>query len=350
MTNAADSLIDGYLDDVLTPEQHEELSTWIKASPENARTFAAAVMLHDRLRNEMVISGERLGVSPPCRSAVDEFVGENGETVTRRADAQPLASAVTRHRSVRSLFVLLSTTALICIASVLFFKSFGDSPTLAAASELKRLIESNAHTMDRTYHITVEETAQLRRGLRGPSPEDGRPPKAPMDGATLCVRDGQKFVLSRITDAGPFVTGSNGKVSWAVRPDGPVRYSKDLNRFNRDLPGHEHDMPLVNIHDGLERLREAYDVQLLPVEDGESYELATRLLVAIRHHKERGPKRVEISYEVESGLIFQMRFIEMPYGPESLTLRLTLLSEESLDEHFFDHESHHDASRRVEVE
>jgi hypothetical protein len=347
MNQAAGFLIDGYLDDVLTFEQHEELSAWIRSSPENARTFAAAVMLHDRLRNEMVISGERQGVSPPSRSAGDEFAGRNAEKVTRRADALPLAGLGARRRSV---ITLLSTAALICVAVALFFKSFGDSPTLAAAGELQRLIELNAQPMDRTYQITVEETVLPRRGRRGPSPEDGRPPKAPMDGATLYVRDGQQFVLRRITEAGPFVTGSNGKVSWAIRPDGPVRYSEDLKRFNRDLPGHEHDMPLVNIHDGLERLRRAYDVQLLPVEDGESSQPATRLLVAVRHPKERGPRRVEISYEVESGLIRQMRFIEMPYGPESLTLRLTLLSEDSLNERFFDHESHHDANRRVEAE
>lgn len=109
-------------------------------------------------------------------------------------------------------------------------------------------------------------------------------------------------------------------------------------------------MPLVNIHDGLERLHLAYDVQLLPLEYSGIAEPATRLLVAVRHRKERGPKRVEISYEVDSGLIRQMRFVEMPYGPEQLTLRLTLLSESPLDERFFDHESHHAADRRVEEE
>ena len=347
MNEAAQFLIDGYLDNVLTIEQHEELSAWIRSSPENISAFAAAVMLHDRLRNEMMISSGRQGVSPPCRSAGDEATGLSEAENTRRADALPLAGALTRRRSV---IALVSTASLICVAIVVFIKSFVDNPAVAAAGELQRLIELNAHTMDRTYQITVEEAVLPHRGRRGPSPEDGRPPKAPMDGATLYVRDGQQFVLSRVTDAGPFVTGSNGKVSWAVRPDGPVRYSKDLNRFNRDLPGHEHEMPLVNIHDGLERLRRAYDVQLLPVEDGESSEPATRLLVAIRHPKERGPRRVEISYEVESGLVRQMRFIGMPYGPESLTLRLTLLSEDLLDERFFDHESHHDANRRVEVE
>ena len=336
MSDAA-VLIDGYLDDVLTVEQHEELATWIEASRENAHRFALAIMLHDRLRNELAIAGEQLNVGHSIRSAGDEAAGLN-----------EAANGVVARR--RSVITFLSTVTLVCVAVVLFVKSFGENTTLAAAGELQRLIELNAQPMDRTYHITVEETLLPRRGRRGPSPEDGRPPKAPMDGATLYVRAGQQFVLRRITETGPFVTGCNGTFSWAVRPDGAVRHSKDLNRFNRDLPGHEHDMPLVNIHDGLERLRRAYDVQLLPVEDGESSEPATRLLVAIRHPKERGPRRVEISYEVESGLIRQMRFIGMPYGPESLTLRLTLLSEDLLDERFFDHESHHDANRRVEVE
>jgi hypothetical protein len=336
MSDAA-VLIDGYLDDVLTVEQHEELATWIEASRENAHRFALAIMLHDRLRNELAMAGEKLNVGHSIRTTGDEATGLN-----------EAANGVVARR--RSAITFLSTVTLVCVAVVLFVKSFGENTTLAAAGELQRLIELNAQPMDRTYHITVEETLLPRRGRRGPSPEDGRPPKAPMDGATLSVRDGQQFVLRRITETGPFVTGCNGTFSWAVRPDGPVRYSKDLNQFNRDLPGHEHDMPLVNIHDGLERLRRAYDVQLLPVEDGESSDPATRLLVAVRHPKERGPRRVEISYEVESGLIRQMRFIEMPYGPESLTLRLTLLSEDSLDERFFDHEFHHDADRRVEVE
>ena len=343
------SLIDGYLDDLLNTDQHQELSEWINASPENARTFAAAAMLHDRLRNEMIIAGERPGVSPPC-FAVPEFSDSEEAADSRIANGQPLAITATGRRSLRSFIAVLSTAAILCIAILLFLKSFGDSPVLAAASELQRLIELNTQKMDRTYQITVEETVLPRRDRRRPSPEDGRPPKAPMDGATLYVRDGQQFVLSRITNAGPFVTGSNGLVSWAVRPDGPVRYSDDLNQFNRDLPGHEHGMPLVNIHDGLERIHQAYDIELLPVEDAEEANAATRLLIAIRHKEERGPKRVEISYEVNSGLIRQMRFIEMPYGPESLTLRLTLLSEESLDQHFFDHESHHAASRRVERE
>ena len=49
-------------------------------------------------------------------------------------------------------------------------------------------------------------------------------------------------------------------------------------------------------------------------------------------------------------MIRQMRFVEMPYGPERLTLRLTLAEERSLGADFFRHQSHHDPERVVEEE
>ena len=113
-------------------------------------------------------------------------------------------------------------------------------------------------------------------------------------------------------------------------------------------------MPLINIHDGLERLREAYEVQLLPVEEQEDKssleDEPSRLLVAVKKRSYRGPKRVEITYSVRSGLIRQMRFVEMPYGPQRLTLRMTLVEGQLLGETFFDHESHHAVDRVVEFE
>lgn len=113
-------------------------------------------------------------------------------------------------------------------------------------------------------------------------------------------------------------------------------------------------MPLISIHDGLERLLEAYDVQLLPVEsqdDGSNVDdEPSRLIVAVKRKGYRGPRRVEITYSIRSGRIRQIRFAEMPYGPERLTLRMTLVEERSLGEAFFDHQSHHVAERTVEFE
>ena len=46
-------LIDRYLDHDLSVDEQTQLAIWIKANPANAERFARAVMLHDRLQNEM---------------------------------------------------------------------------------------------------------------------------------------------------------------------------------------------------------------------------------------------------------------------------------------------------------
>jgi hypothetical protein len=45
-----------------------------------------------------------------------------------------------------------------------------------------------------------------------------------------------------------------------------------------------------------------------------------------------------------------MRFVQMPYGPDRLDLRLSLVSEEELSSDFFEHTSHHTPDRKIEVE
>ena len=57
------SLINGYLDDLLSDAQLRELNDWIVADPQNARQFAVAVLLHDRLGDQWsaqaVLKGNR---------------------------------------------------------------------------------------------------------------------------------------------------------------------------------------------------------------------------------------------------------------------------------------------------
>ncbi len=59
---------------------------------------------------------------------------------------------------------------------------------------------------------------------------------------------------------------------------------------------------------------------------------------------------MEITYVMSTGQIRQIRFVEMPYGPERLTLRMTLVDERHRGAAYFDHESHHDPMRLVEFE
>jgi hypothetical protein len=82
----------------------------------------------------------------------------------------------------------------------------------------------------------------------------------------------------------------------------------------------------------------------------ESAEQTDQLMIAVRRRKVPGPGRVEISYDALTGDIHQLRFIDMPYGPDRLTLRMTLVSEDSLEPAFFSHDSHHPPEWRIEQE
>jgi len=329
MTRGPSELVSRYFDDLLTADEHRALQDWLRSSSDHAREFARLALLHDRLRGEQLANSL---IHPPLPNA------------TQAAPAVP--------RRTRRPFIISATLVMALAALLMVSLEIGRTPA-AAATELKRLIAAQETDLDRTYRIAVEEVAMPRRHHR-PDAEANRPPKPPLDGAILYVRKGNQFVLIRpMTDGRQFVTGSNGRTSWAVRPDGPVRVSADLTRFNRDLPGHEHDFPLIQIERGLAHLRDAYDIHLLPMEtpdDTAADDLPTRLLVAVKKRGHRGPQRVEITYAVRTGQIRQLRFIEMPYGPEHLTVRLTQEEERPLGSLFFDHQSHHESDRIVEEE
>ena len=341
-------LIDGYLDDQLTPSELQQLEIWVQESAQHAREFATAVMMHDRLRDEQVA---RSGFTRFDFNDDKPDLKGNDCGLESKVNVQP-ASGWRWHglRAVAAAAGVLATAAGLLIV---LWKGLGDSVATAGVVELNRLIATSVLSFDRTYQIDVEEVALARRrGDRGRDANFTRPPKPPMDGAILHVRGRSDFVLVRKTiDGMDFVTGSNGRSSWAVRPDGPVRVSSDMTRFNRDVPGHEFHMPLSNINEGLSQMRVAYDLHVLPIEspDGDSNlsDGASRLLVAVKKRGYPGPRRVEITYSVDTGHIVQMRFIQMPYGSDRLTLRLTLVEERDLGPDFFVHSSHHTSDRTV---
>ncbi len=106
-------LIDAYLDGTLSEEQGASLSAWVKASPENARTFARESFIHQRLRDLTV--GQVLS---------DHMVDEVCEATceTSRATVQVRRDA-TRHSqriSKRHLGFWLSTSLSIMFAGVIF--------------------------------------------------------------------------------------------------------------------------------------------------------------------------------------------------------------------------------------
>jgi hypothetical protein len=331
----ARELIDGYLDEALTADQQDELSAWIKANPEHARIFAEAMLLHDRLRNTLGAAETPEAIHPSLTIASPwDLLGGSWMM-------SPLARTT-------------AAAAVLILGLATLWFNIGTPTASAAIRELDRIIVNSMKSKDRTYDIIVEDITTERRGKRSAKPESQRPPKPPLDGATLYVRSGNQFVLIRKTQDGlPFVTGSNGQQSWAINTRGPVRVSTDVHRFDRDLPGHETSVPLTNLHEGLQQLKRAYDLTFSAL-GPEEYQTGdgrkARQLIAVKKPKERGPQRVEIVYDAITGGILRMRFVQMPYGPDRLDLRLSLVSEEELSFDFFEHSSHHVPDRKIEVE
>ncbi|MEP3479629.1 MAG: hypothetical protein ABJZ55_10310 [Fuerstiella sp.] len=388
MNTEIQDLIDAYFDDSLSPEQLGQLSQWIQSDRLHAEQFASNLMLHDRLRNESTAKEELLpqsnlaknSAAPDCKTPGSETPGSEAPGSEAPGSAAsdnnaPNSNAPDSHtrrrrlvqRPLQSTMALVSTVCVVLAIAVFFQNGFGTSSVSAAVGELNRIIAANRESADRTFVISVEQSVAARRVRNHMSPEHLRPPKPSLDEAILAVRGSNQFVLKRkVNQSDWFITGSNGTTSWAVRPEGPVRCSNDLTRFHRDLPGHEWSLPINNLHDGLDALRSAYDLKVSSLEDSEkdggkgsdtesgtripSKQRGCRRMMAARKPRCLGASNIQITYSESSGQIQAMRFINMPYGRNLVTLRMTLIDEQSLAADYFDHQSHHDADRIVEFE
>lgn len=314
MTGGANDLIQGYLDGALTPEQEAELNGWVKRDLANARVFAAAMLLHDRLRNEICALPQ---ISSTAIGQPEEPVIPHQERARRRW--RPMAALA----------------SLAAVFAMLFFLGWSRPAPLNAATELSRLINTSATQTDRTYRIrSLDET-----------PDTGDERRPPIDGATLYVRSPEKYVLvRRFPNGEQFVTGSDGVRSWAIRPAGAVRVSKDPLRFRGPVPGHQHGLPFVDLRSDLVQLRDAYIVTLLGTDD----KGRRGLLAEKKSPRYRGPRQVELWYDARTGVIDRMVFRGMPRargGPSSVSVEL--LDQRSLGADYFQHDRHHAPGRRV---
>lgn len=320
-----EELVDRYLDDSLSTEEQTRLNEWVKSDPKNARQFASRAMLHDRLRCELVVVAGDAKVT----------LSNNPRSITRR----------------RWPFAIASTACAVLLAASLLWQAVDAPSASAAMTELNRIIEASKMSVDRTFVISVFDAVVPPKHQDRRSPERRRPPKPSLDGAVLDVRGQDQFVLKRKTPQGEwFITGRNETTSWAIRPDGPVRSSSDLTEFARDLPGHEDGLPINNLHDGLEALRTAYDLELPTEPDAESSDEATRRMIAVRKPGFRGAKRVEILYDDSTGQISELRFDQMSYGPQRISLTMTATQSQTFPDTYFDHSHHHGPERVVEFE
>lgn len=337
-----DALIQKYFDGDISEAQLASLQEQLKSEKASMHRFVENAYLHDRLRGLFQAQSALRAVAP----------------LPARAEGQQPAVRLTRiHRFSITRRKLLTVAAIAAVALLVFANWKGsNNRVLAGVSELKRVIAANSLQGLRLYSIAEEpasNTGSIKR--RRVESIEKKPVKPPLDRALLYVRGKQEFVLMRKTLGGEdFITGCDGESSWAISPDGPVRISNDLGRFNRDVPGHEFSMPLCNLNDALEQLQSVSDLALLPVEYGDAdqddHPEPRRLLVATKKRGQRGPRRVEITYFAESGVIEHVRCVDMPYGPEHITVQLSLLQTPSVPEDFFHHRTHHTPNREIEIE
>ncbi len=189
-------------------------------------------MLHNELRGQVTAQVALGRAKPPAAQA-----------------PPPVLPALGTNSKFRPWLVIGS---LLTAAIYLVIMWKGAPPRQAGAVELSRVIAASARRLDHAYRIEVESNIAGGAKPKRTLDEALRPPKPPLDGASLFVGGSDRFVLQRQTPEGlPFITGCDGKQSWMVPPDGPVRVSSDLQEFNRDVPGHEVSMSLANLNKAL---------------------------------------------------------------------------------------------------
>jgi len=324
-------LIHRYLDGEITEAQMLQLEQSLAGSIELRQEFVRISIIDEKLNDQL----RKTALCDPTPTPTQSPTPSQAEI---RLPAAPSAAV-----SWSSIMAMLASLALLLIALLIG----SNRNQLSASQELQKMRKSLA-LGDRLYRVDVEQ-AVLPNKKQIEQHDERRPPKPSLEGAKLYVRGTDEFVLMRfLQDGTPFVTGSDGQVGWAIAPNGPVRVSQDKQRFNRDLPGHEHSIPLSNLSQGLTQIQKAYHVQIIPSSPGDAGDEQDAVLVATKKRgQQRGPSRIEIQYASNSGRIAQMRFIEMPYGPERLTVRLTLIDELTLPESFFHHSDHHSSNQQV---
>ena len=174
MTTDPDSLIHGYLDDVLDDEQIRELNDWISQDVINARRFASHALVNDRLH--------------------DRFRNPSRPQVVRSGHAAvPAGDRGTRRG--RQWASLLATAVVVMVAMLLLLQIVSSRRTVAAQAELMRLIEVSRQATDRSYRIISLNKPQ--RPGRPPGRDPGT--HAAADGWPNPPRSRRKQLCSRST-------------------------------------------------------------------------------------------------------------------------------------------------------
>ncbi len=311
----------GTLDGNLSTEDGVRLSELLVTSNDRATQFARLALLHDAIEREL-------------NAAVE-------------------LRAVARRMHVGTQWrVAVATAAVLVVAAGLAWFGYRATPSASAAEVVARLV-TMMHTGDRTYLVRAVESgrnqgrsSERSRDWRDVHTKRGARPQPSIDGAILHLRAARNYVLVRVDETGSqVVSGSDGTRAWSIPSIGPVRVSADPKRFSGALPGSQHGIAFIDPHLDLAELSQSYDLSLVPAT--KHNELA-RIEGVRRGDARGGPRRIVLTYDDATALIHLIRLENLPQargGPR--TVEFELVDDAPLDDDFFLHTSHHDASRVI---
>ena len=264
------------------------------------------------------------------------------------AEALPATRRITRWRFMQSSVTRWAAACMLIAGLLSFFLLRGESASAACF----RLIQSNETIGDRTYKISAEYD---KKALKVPDNRPFDPHHAPVpsiDGATLHIGSGDRFVLFRkYADGEPLVAGFDGREAWAIRGDSPVRISTHRERFRADIPGGKTGVPFTDMRSNLTRLQNAYVLELLEPQmlNAQSSSPSHRLHGVKRSPELHGPQSIEIYYDATTGIIQRMIFDGMTQhngGPVRATL--DLIEQHDLGPSWYEHTAHHEPGRELD--
>lgn len=308
------------LHDLADDEERAELARLLASSPGNRRCFLEHSALHGMLSREA-----KAGV-----------LAENPHVFFEK---QEIGSIAKTNRMLRFWLPAAAAMAAVCVAILVF------QPVNAIAA-LERVILAMNEARDRSYSVEVIDPgsdAGTIRTDRGPFP-----PANHLDGSSLWLRGPGEFVLRQNLPNGETrIIGGDGKQSWSLRGNWPVRVSPDPNRFGRAIFQPNGEVALLDLRTQLDQLKRLYRIEWIDRDSHETWKLRGFR----RSHEQGGPREIELWFDPDTGLVQRMILNELPRGnggPRSIAI--ILRSTEAMAPDYFQHTSHHEPGRRVQVE
>lgn len=209
----------------------------------------------------------------------------------------------------------------------------------SAYAMVEQVYRAALSTTDRTYRVTLTSDA----------------PAVKVKTATLTVRGGEKFAFEHTGPLGGHLwIGSNGRDFWFVPPVGPVLVADSEQFVGQWLNRSQADLPFLQLTTILERMRDHYELMVLPNEPIDAsgptmHHLRARRRSDVTAEHARLPETVELWADRQTGvlqrLILTRSHNSTRPGPQTITFDLT--GEEPRAADFYDYSSH--ASNRVVV-